>query len=314
DYAGETVVNADYGAHAPWARPASGPAVAVPVTRPVLLLSKSVLPQRVHPGEQLYYTIRVTNTGDLAQGVRVTDRLPANTTFLDCGCTLHSATGGELSPLDGASCPGFVCTLEGDQVVWQVPTIPGGRSHLWLSFIVSVSEALAGGTVITNARYGVSALGVSELWGSRPVTAQVSRPELRLSKTAWPSPAVAGGLLTYTLHVRNDGDPATSIFVEDRLPMGTHYRACEGAACGLSGADKVVWGPFDLPGYGAVRPLTLVVTVSAPLGTLLRNETYRAWAEGVEPVSGPPVSTLVAAGGAGGRLIYLPIVVRNASP
>ncbi|RMF26766.1 MAG: DUF11 domain-containing protein, partial [Chloroflexi bacterium] len=314
DYAGERIVNADYGARAPWTRPVSGIPVTVMVTRPVLLLSKSVLPQRVHPGEQLYYTLWVTNTGEPARSVQVTDRLPANTAFLDCGCTLHPAAGGALSPLDGGSCPGAICTLEGDQVVWQVPTMPGGGSYLWLTLIVSVSTELAGGTVITNAYYGVSAVGVPELWGSRPVTAQISRPELRLSKTAWPSPAIAGGLLTYTLHVHNDGDPAISTFVEDQLPSGTRYRACSGAPCGLSGADKVVWGPFDMVGYGAVRPLTLVVEVSAPLGTLLRNEVYRAWAEGVEPISGPPISTLVAAGGAGARLIYMPIVVRNYPP
>ncbi len=314
DYAGETMVNADYGARAPWARWTAGAPVVVTVTRPVLLLSKSVLPQRVYPGEQLYYTIRVTNTGEPAQSVRVTDRLPANTSFLDCGCALHPAASGALSPLDGGSCPGAICTLDGDQVVWQVPTMPGGGSYLWLTLVVSVVTELASGTVITNAQYGVSAAGVPELWGSRPVTAQISRPELHLSKTAWPSPAIAGGLLTYTLRVRNDGDPANSTFVEDQLPPGTRYRTCGGAPCGLSGTDEVVWGPFDMAGYGAVRSLTLVVEVSAPLGTLLRNEVYQAWAEGVEPVSGSPISTLVAAGGAGARLIYMPIVVRNYSP
>ena len=75
--------------------------------------------------------------------------------------------------------------------------------------------------------------------------------DLAISKSASPSPATAGGLLTYTITVMNNGPlDATDVTVVDTLPAGTTYQA---------NSDSCVQGP---PG-----------TLTCTLGTIAAGST-----------------------------------------
>lgn len=125
-------------------------AVAYITDEPVLEIVKSAKPDPVEPGEELQYTIRVTNHGQQATGLVITDTVPANTTYV----AGSASAGGQL--VNG-------------QVRWQWPVLGAGESHTF-SFRVTVGT----GKRVINEFYGVSsAEGVSDV--GPPVITTIKR-------------------------------------------------------------------------------------------------------------------------------------------
>ncbi len=126
-------------------------AVAYITDKPVLRITKTASPDLVTVGSPLLYQIKVSNLGQQATLLVITDTIPVNTSYI-----LGSASSGGM--------------LVGDQVQWYLPVLNPGES-LTLTFQVKV----LGGNEITNASYavrcdeGVSAYG-------EPVTTRVSYP------------------------------------------------------------------------------------------------------------------------------------------
>ena len=93
------------------------------VERVDLSIDKTASPDPVTAGEQLTYTIMVTNHSDLtATGVTVTDSLPP-------GVTVDSASAG--------------CNIAGNPIVCDVPDIPPGDTAQVI-IVVTVGAATAG--------------------------------------------------------------------------------------------------------------------------------------------------------------------------
>jgi uncharacterized repeat protein (TIGR01451 family) len=132
------------------------------------------------------------------------------------------------------------------------------------------------------------------------------RPELRIVKTAKPSPVAHGAKLAYTLRIINLGRQATSLVVTDVVPINTSY--VEGSATGggeLVG-DHIRW-TFPVLRPGEKRTYSFKVTVDGA-GSEVINDAYAVVCdEGVHAV-GPPVITRIFKGG--GR-IYLPLIFRE---
>ena len=99
---------------------------------PVLQITKVATPSPVSQGGELQYTIRVTNLGQQASELVVTDLLPANTTYVE-----GSASGGGQ--------------LVGGEIVWNLPVLLA-TEHVYLTFRVTVLE----GEEVVNAVYGVT--------------------------------------------------------------------------------------------------------------------------------------------------------------
>jgi uncharacterized repeat protein (TIGR01451 family) len=118
-------------------------AVAYVTEKPVLDITKR---GEIVTGDSVRYTIRLLNRGQRATGLRVTDTVPANTTYIP-----ESATGGG-EWRDG-------------QLEWDVTVLePAGSKRL--QFEVEVNR----GIEVVNAQYGVTcAEGVSAT-GSPVVT------------------------------------------------------------------------------------------------------------------------------------------------
>ncbi len=132
------------------------------VVVPQLNINKSA-PSQVLPGGLLTYTIKVDETGGLADatGVVVTDTVPADTT-----CCASIGQGG---------------TLAGNDVTWSSLTISKGQS-ISLTFVVTVGQ-VPSGTLITNDAYRVvtSTQGVNTGLGSAvTTTVQTGPPEVYL--------------------------------------------------------------------------------------------------------------------------------------
>lgn len=113
-------------------------AVAYVTDQPVLSIRKSATPDPVENGSDLLYTIKVTNLGQPATNLIVTDTIPANTQYIEGA----ASNGGQF---------------DGYMVEWHFLELAPGETRSLL-FPVTVM----GGNKIVNDQYGViSAEGVS---------------------------------------------------------------------------------------------------------------------------------------------------------
>jgi uncharacterized repeat protein (TIGR01451 family) len=98
-----------------------------------LAITKSDSPDPVIAGNDLTYTVTVTNNGpDAATSVTVTDNLPPETTFVSC-----SSTGGG------------VCGGSGNNRTVIFASLASGQSET-ITFVASVNCSVADGTLISN--------------------------------------------------------------------------------------------------------------------------------------------------------------------
>ena len=165
-----------------------------------LALSKTDAPDPVTAGESLTFTLTLTNYGpSRATGVTVTDPL-ADAVMFD----------------DTSSSPG--CTEEEGIVTCDVGELAKGAST---SLIVGVTVDSSATDNLTN-----TATVSGNETDSNPdnntdleVTSLNTVADLVLAKSDEPDPVVAGGLLTYTLTITNNGpSDAIGVLVTDTLP------------------------------------------------------------------------------------------------
>ena len=117
--------------HTSLKQPVDVTAVAYITDKPVLRISKIATPDPVLVGSSLLYQIQVTNLGQQATRLVVTDTIPANTTYIFGS----ASSGGQVA---------------GDVVKWNLPVLDPGET-LDITFQVTVR----GGNKIVNDNYAV---------------------------------------------------------------------------------------------------------------------------------------------------------------
>ncbi len=122
-------------------------------------------------------------------------------------------------------------------------------------------------------------------------------PSLDVSKTASPDPVGPTGNLTYTLTYGNTGQStATNTIISDVTPLDTTFVSASPAptsAPAVGQAGTVTWNVGSLP-VGGSGVVTLVVKVSASIGSTIDNTAYSIKSDQNAPTFGNPVSTSVA--------------------
>jgi uncharacterized repeat protein (TIGR01451 family) len=266
DASGE-ITNALYGVRSAQTPPVTGDPVETPV-QPLVLEIHKFAPASVAPGDQLTYTLAVTNSQSYAilHSLILSDFIPLNTTFLT------------------ATAP---YTLESGQVSWSLPELLPGQS--WQVSMVVQSPLTFTGT-ITNQEYGVSS-AETQFQPGHPITTQIYALALHKAASA---PAVApGDILTYTLEVTNQHPTSIThqVVLTDRLPAGVEFISASPPYA--RGQDLITWG-VDALEPGAVLQAELVVRV--PLTTTLEtiwNVEYGARSLQATPARGAPLQTPV---------------------
>jgi uncharacterized repeat protein (TIGR01451 family) len=205
---------------------------------------------RAAPGDEISYSIDFTNTGNLeATDTRVTLNLPD-------GTALITGSAANLS-------------MEGRTLIWQMGnTVPGGNGHI--DFKVSISTAAEDGLTLKT----IAAIGCRELLpvsSNEVITTVYRSPLLTISKAGLPNPVQAGGTITYSIRIGNQGNRSvTRLVIKDSLPSGTTLLSYDSA--GSIANDEIFWAIPELP-PGKTINLSLVVKVpiSTPLGTSIVN-------------------------------------------
>jgi uncharacterized repeat protein (TIGR01451 family) len=178
-----------------------------------LVIIKRATPDPVAAGQSLTYTLIITNNGlSSATGLTITDILPAEVTFdsASAGCTETSGT--------------VTCTLA---------SLAASAST---QFVVTVTVDPAASGVITNTASVTST--TTDPNPADNITTQATtlntQADLTLTKSDAPDPAAAGGTLTYTLTVFNNGPSnATGLVLTDTLPVSVTFTSASPACTGL---------------------------------------------------------------------------------
>ncbi len=231
----------------------------IPLPPPDVTVEKTDGLTEAEPGDVITYTVTFENIGPgLAQGVVVSDTLPARTTFVDCTTTLGTCTAsgntvvidvGDLAP--GESGTAFI-------TVALDPVFPVGTTDL-------VNQA-----VITTITDGDDPLNnVAE-----DVTSVTAFVAFTLSKMDVPDPVDTGDVITYTLNWEVGGNAfANGVLITDTLPNDATFVAADAGGMYDGVTHTVVWQLGNLlPGDTGTVTLVVRSPERAEDGTLLTNE------------------------------------------
>jgi uncharacterized repeat protein (TIGR01451 family) len=256
-----------------------------------LALTKTGTPNPVLAGNNITYTIVVTNNGPAtASTVTMTDTLPANTTVVSI--TAPTTPTGWTCP---AAAPGTQkCTNA---------SLASGTSSTF-TLVLKVTAGIAPGTAITNSATVSSLLTTDPTTANNTAstTSNVTSPtqaDVSIIKTASPEPVDQGTNLTYTLQVTNNGPAvATGVTVTDVLPSQVTYSSVSIAAvqgtCSYTSATTTVSCSLNSMNVGALVIITINVNAATFSSSTTTSNTATVSATTSDPNSTNNSSTAIS--------------------
>ena len=264
-------------------------------------------PGVVDAGDALRYTITVYNTGIVAAtGAMLSDRVPANTTYVANSMTLNGLPVGQ--PDGGVSPLVAGVNISTSDLTPPVPgagqgTLSPGKSAV-IQFDLRVNDGVPGGTLITN-QATVHTQQLPNLptdgdgnpaTGPEPTVVVVGNgQQLSITKqvvVVGGGPALAGGQLEYVVRVSNISTvPASYVVIKDDLSAPVPGRityidqtaTLNGQTNGISVAGNVItadyygtYGPLP-PGQTIVLRFRAHISPDLAIGTRITNTAVVTW-------------------------------------
>lgn len=207
-----------------------------------LSLMKIDFPDPVFVGNNLTYTLTVTNNGpSLATGVTLTDTLPSGVTYVSSTASQGSA------PI-----------YSDDTVTVNLGDVAAG-SNAKVTIVVMPN---VDGTIINTAFVNANEDDNNTVNNTAIQSTTVNpATDLAVSKSAVPDSVYVGNNLTYTVIVLNNGPSlATGVIVTDKLPAGVVFVSATSNQGNCSEADGVVTCNLGNLPIGAKGIITIIVT------------------------------------------------------
>lgn len=251
---------------------------------PDLRIVKAGPASAVSPGDDLSYTLTVSNTGTAAAtSVLVADALPAGTTLKTLSAT------------------GFTCTGSAVQCTLDAPLAVGGSAVV--TVVLTLASDYSGESVTNTATVAPAdeTPGDNTSSVTTDVTQPAGTPDLKIVKTGSPAAVLPGQAVTYTLTVSNTGTAAApSVVVDDPLPAGTTRQSL--TATGFTCTGSAVHCTRSSPlAAGASTAITVVLLVSPQYsGTSVVNTATVGPTDGTPGDNTSSVTTEVVITGGGG--------------
>lgn len=243
-------------------------------------ITKSDSPDPVAPGGTLTYTIGVTNAGPgSAEGVRVTDPLPANVSFVSASTGCSEASGTVTCSL-GTVGPGATPSLT---ITVQVSASPGPGISNTATVSSSTPDPVPGNDSAT----------------ADTVVSSGPEADLSVTKTDSPDPVQVGQNLTYVVVVMNNGpNSATGVALTDPLPGGTTFVSAATNRGTCSQAGGTVTCDIGTLQNGKKAKVTIVVQPTEG-GTLSNTATASHSGPDSNPGNDSATATTTVTGGSG---------------
>jgi len=272
----------DVGAYESGATPPPPP----PPTNTDIAVTKTTAPNPVQVGNNLTYTLIVTNNGpsNPATGVTLTDTLPVSVTFV-------SATSTQ-----GA------CNVVGGTVTCNIGNVPTATTAT-ISIIVTPAQSgqitntatVAGNeTDLTPSNNTAQAVTTVNAIPPPPTTGT----NLAITKIDTPDPVIRGQNLSYIIQVTNNGpDAATGVTVVDPLPTGVTFSSAASTQGACSQSTGTLTCNVGALANGTSATITLVIIPTSASSPII-NTTSVAGNE-TDPISGnnaaQAVTTVISA-------------------
>ena len=207
-------------------------------------------------GQPLTYTLSAQNNGPAnASGVTLTDELPAEMSF-------NSAT-----PSQGS------CAETSGTVACDLGAVTTGGSA---SVQIVVTPQSTGTITNTASVQGPTDIDSSNNTATEQTTVITPDADLALTKTDSTDPVLAGGALTYTLTVQNNGpSAATGVALTDNLPTGVSYQSATPSQGTCSEASGTVTCDLGAIANGGSATVPIAVTPQGD-GTITNTASVQA--------------------------------------
>ncbi|MGE6226563.1 DUF7507 domain-containing protein [Paenibacillus chitinolyticus] len=184
--------------------------VLVPVYQPILAAVKTANFSNATVGDTIAYTIAVTNSGNIAASLIVTDPVPPGSTFLANSVLVNGLPLPGADPTTGIAAgsllPGATTLVSFETVVDSVPPSSRLNDQAAVAFTFQPPDGRT----------------ISESVSSNPVTIPVSAPNVTVTKTAGSTDAVVGDTIAYTITATNSGiENVANVVISDPIPAGS---------------------------------------------------------------------------------------------
>ncbi|MCD1257365.1 DUF11 domain-containing protein [Paenibacillus athensensis] len=267
--------------------------LVTPVYQPNIALLKSASTANATLGDTIIYTIHVSNTGNIAAFVSVTDPIPAGTTFITNSVTVNGTPQPGADPAAGMAAgslaPGASAVVTFSVLLVSLPTPQTLNNQAVANFAFNPPDGrTVTGTALSNT-----------------LTLMASAPNVSIVKSTTRSVTTVGDTVPYTLAVTNAGiEDVTSVVVNDMLPDSTVFVHGSVSVNGspVPGADPAAGIQIGTITPGSTVTVAFSVSVTTlPLSGQLSNQASVSYASGAfstisfsDPVVTPVLQPIVA--------------------
>lgn len=186
--------------------------VSTPVYSPIIGINKSSNRTTATVGSTVTYTLLVSNTGNRAANVTLTDNIPTGSSFIPGTFRVNGNVIAGANPATGAAigsvAAGATSSVTFDVQVNALPSPPQFVDQATAAYTFTPPD---GRTLSGSA-------------ASNTLTLPVSLPNVALAKSVNAADVAVGETLTYTSVIANNGSEAiTNVTLTDVLPAGTTF-------------------------------------------------------------------------------------------